>query len=90
MAGDHEAELPDEAFQLYGPSFRAVEDATRRESAKAVPTEVVVKAVVHALTAPRPRTRYVVGANSGFQISIARALPDRWRDALITRQLGLK
>jgi NAD(P)-dependent dehydrogenase (short-subunit alcohol dehydrogenase family) len=84
------AELPAEAFQLYGPSFRAVEDATRRESAKAVPTDVVVKAVVHALTAPRPRTRYVVGANSGFQISLARALPDRWRDALITRQLGLK
>src|ERR1017187_4168238 len=25
------AELPAEAFQLYGPSFRAVEDATRRE-----------------------------------------------------------
>jgi hypothetical protein len=55
-----------------------------------VSTDVVVKAVEHALTAPRPRTRYVVGANSNFQIGLARALPDRWRDALITRQLGLK
>jgi NAD(P)-dependent dehydrogenase (short-subunit alcohol dehydrogenase family) len=83
-------QLPAEAFQLYGPAFRAVEDATRRGSAKGVSTDVVVKAVEHALTAPRPRTRYVVGANSNFQIGLARALPDRWRDALITRQLGLK
>jgi NAD(P)-dependent dehydrogenase (short-subunit alcohol dehydrogenase family) len=84
------AELPAEAFQLYGPAFQAVENATRRESAKGVPADVVAKAVEHALTSPRPRTRYVVGSNSGFQIGLARALPDRWRDALITRRLGLK
>jgi NAD(P)-dependent dehydrogenase (short-subunit alcohol dehydrogenase family) len=84
------AQLPAEALELYGPSLRAVRDATEREAAKAAPTEVVVKAVVHALTARRPRTRYVVGAHSGFQISLARALPDRWRDALIARHMGLK
>ena len=84
------AQLPAEALQLYGASMRAVRDAIEREGAQAAPTDVVVKAVVHALTARRPRTRYVVGANSGFQISLARALPDRWRDALIVRHLGLK
>ena len=84
------AQLPAEALQLYGSSVRAVRDATLREAAKAAPTEVVVKAVVHALSARRPRTRYVVGAHSGFQISLARALPDRWRDALIVRKLGLE
>jgi NAD(P)-dependent dehydrogenase (short-subunit alcohol dehydrogenase family) len=89
-AQEMRAELPAEAVQLYGPAFSAVEDATRRESAKAVPPDVVAKAVEHALTARRPRTRYMVGANSGFQISLARLLPDRWRDSLITRRLGLK
>jgi hypothetical protein len=84
------AQLPAEAFQLYGSSARAVRDATEREATKAAPPEVVVKAVVHALTVRRPRTRYVVGAHSGFQISLARALPDRWRDALLARHLGLK
>jgi NAD(P)-dependent dehydrogenase (short-subunit alcohol dehydrogenase family) len=83
-------QLPPEADQLYGPAIQAVGTAIKREAAKAVSTDVVVKAVVHALTARRPRTRYVVGANSGFQIGLARALPDRWRDSLITRQLGLK
>jgi hypothetical protein len=61
-----------------------------RDAAKAAPTEVVAKAVAHALTAPRPRIRYAVGAHSGLEIRIGRALPDRWRDALIARHLGLK
>jgi NAD(P)-dependent dehydrogenase (short-subunit alcohol dehydrogenase family) len=89
-AEDLRAQLSPEALQLYGSAIRAVENAVKRESAKGASTEVVVKAVVHALAARRPRTRYVVGANSGLQIGFARALPDRWRDALITRQLGLK
>jgi NAD(P)-dependent dehydrogenase (short-subunit alcohol dehydrogenase family) len=84
------SQLPAEAVQLYGSNMGAASRAIEREAAKAVSTEVVVKAVVHALTARRPRTRYVVGAQSGFQIGIARALPDRWRDILIARQMGLK
>ena len=85
-----QAQLPPEALELYGPHLRAVRDATEREAAKAAPTEVVVKAVVHALTARRPHTRYAVGAHSGFEISLGRALPDRWRDTLIARHMGLK
>jgi NAD(P)-dependent dehydrogenase (short-subunit alcohol dehydrogenase family) len=83
------AQLPAEALELYGPRLRAVRDATEREAAHAPSPEVVVKAVVHALTAHHPRTRYVVGDRSGFQISVGRALPDRWRDVLIARHLGL-
>jgi len=84
------AQLPAEALQLYGSSLHAVLAGIKREAAKAVSTEVVVKAVVHALATRRPRTRYVVGAHSSLQISLGRAMPDRWRDGLIARQLGLK
>jgi NAD(P)-dependent dehydrogenase (short-subunit alcohol dehydrogenase family) len=84
------AQLPAEAVQLYGINMRAVAEATEREAAKGASTAVVAKAVAHALTARRPRTRYVVGAHSAFQIGLARALPDRWRDALMARKLGLK
>jgi NAD(P)-dependent dehydrogenase (short-subunit alcohol dehydrogenase family) len=83
-------QLPAEAIQWYGPSMRAVGSATQLEAAKGAPTEVVVKAVVHALTARRPRSRYVVGNYSRLQIGLFRALPDRWCDALIMRKLGLK
>jgi NAD(P)-dependent dehydrogenase (short-subunit alcohol dehydrogenase family) len=83
------AQLPAQALQLYERHMRAVTEATQREAAQATPRAAVVKAVVHALSARRPRTRYVVGAHSGWQIHLARALPDRWRDALITRTLGI-
>ena len=83
-------QLPAAALQLYGPYLRAVRDATERDAAKAASTEVVVKAVVHALTARRPRTRYSAGPYSGLEIRLGRALPDRWRDALIARHMGLK
>jgi NAD(P)-dependent dehydrogenase (short-subunit alcohol dehydrogenase family) len=81
-AEELKSQLPAEAVQLYGSSLHAVTTATERKAAKGASTDVVVKAVVHALTARRPRTRYVVGEHSAFQI--------RWRDALIVRHLGLK
>ncbi|MGO8792756.1 MAG: SDR family oxidoreductase [Terriglobia bacterium] len=83
-------QLPAEALRLYGASMRAAIETTQRLSAKAAPTDVVVKAIAHALASRRPRTRYVVGPNSRFTISLARALPDRWRDAIIVREMGLK
>lgn len=83
-------QLPGEALQLYGPAVRSVRDATEADAAKGATTDVVVKAVAHALSARRPRTRYVVGNQSALQIRLARSLPDRWRDALVTRHLGIK
>ena len=83
-------QLPPEALQLYGSALRSVVDGMKRGAAKAMPTSVVVKAVVHALTARRPRTRYVVGEHSGLQIALGRNLPDRWRDALLVRHFGLE
>jgi NAD(P)-dependent dehydrogenase (short-subunit alcohol dehydrogenase family) len=84
------AQLPAEALELYGPSLRAARDVFKREAASAASPQLVVKAVAHALTARRPRTRYVVAAQSALALKLGRALPDRWRDALIARHLGLK
>jgi NAD(P)-dependent dehydrogenase (short-subunit alcohol dehydrogenase family) len=89
-AEELQAQLPEEALHLYGPSLRAVREVTETEAAQGASTDVVVKAVVHALAARRPRTRYLVGNRSALQISLGRALPDRWRDALMARHFGLK
>jgi hypothetical protein len=43
--------------------------------------------VGHALTARRPRTRYVVGREARVQAVLARLLPDRAFDALVRRAL---
>ncbi len=50
--------------------------------------EVVVTAIVHALTARHPKTRYLVGQGASM-IRLLRLLPDRVRDGLLLRTFGL-
>jgi hypothetical protein len=52
----------------------------------AVPADEVAKAVEHALTSPRPKTRYVVGPDAKRRARVEK-LPDRLRDRLLTRFL---
>jgi NAD(P)-dependent dehydrogenase (short-subunit alcohol dehydrogenase family) len=70
--------------------YRARIDRFRRfaaaRSSKAAPVDLVADAVEHALTAQRPRTRYVVGRDARIRATIER-LPDRLRDRLYRRAL---
>jgi len=80
-------ELPPEAGELYGPriqQFRRL--ATERSAAHAVSTDGVAKAIQHALTASRPRTRYLVGPDAWRRAAV-QWLPDRARDRVLTRFL---
>jgi hypothetical protein len=47
----------------------------------------VAEVVGHAVTAERPRTRYVVGREARVRAVAARLLPDRALDALVRRAL---
>jgi hypothetical protein len=49
---------------------------------------VIAKAILHALTSDKPKTRYLVG-HGGKQVAVAAALPDRARDRALARELGL-
>ena len=70
--------------------YRARIDRFRRfaaaRSSKAAPVDLVADAVEHALTAQRPRTRYVVGRDARIRATIER-LPDRVRDRIYRRAL---
>jgi NAD(P)-dependent dehydrogenase (short-subunit alcohol dehydrogenase family) len=84
-AGDSlAADLPPQTMELYG---RAIEGARRvaRHNAKGggTPPDAVAQAVLHALTAPRPRTRYPVGREARIGAILARLLPDRTLDRLL-------
>ena len=81
--------MPPEATRLYGQALEALRKGAARSERDAIPPEAVVAAVVHALTAPRPRTRYVIGRRAKLQAVIARWVPDRARDRLLTRVLRL-
>jgi NAD(P)-dependent dehydrogenase (short-subunit alcohol dehydrogenase family) len=75
-------QTPPERLELY----RGLMATLRREASEAgrtaVPAGAVVKAVEHALTARRPRPRYLVGADARMWV-LLNCLPTRWRDRLI-------
>ena len=52
------------------------------------PGTVVAKKIEHALTARRPRTRYVIGPDARFQVS-GNFMPDRLRDKVMARSLRI-
>ena len=68
---------------------RAVLDFFAKMERSASPPDRLARGIEHALTAARPRTRYLVGIDARIQALLAWLLPDRARDALSQRLLGL-
>lgn len=78
---------PPEAEEVYGPTIAAVRAQAGKAAREAIPAANVAAAIVHALTAKRPRTRYPVGRDARQRIRAAGLLPDRAFDALMARML---
>ena len=83
-----ETTLGEEGFQLYGQQIAAIRKAVEEAAASADPPLVIAKAILHALTSDKPKTRYLAG-HGGKQIAVAAALPDRARDRALVHELGL-
>ena len=75
--------LPREAAGLYEATFPSLEGGLKPHG---IPPEHVARAVEHALTAPHPRTCYVVGVDAALTRLVAR-LPDAVRDAFFKIRL---
>jgi len=78
-------QMPARAIELYGPAIESLRQYARDGNARSIPAERVADAVVHALTAARPRTRYRVGTDAKLQWWLTRILPDRVVDAIVAR-----
>jgi NAD(P)-dependent dehydrogenase (short-subunit alcohol dehydrogenase family) len=89
VAGDIARQIPEAQRRLYSRVYEAMRQATGRAAQAGISVEVVVRTVVHALTAPRPKTRYVVGRDARRGLFLSRILTDRMRDRFIIRHLGL-
>jgi NAD(P)-dependent dehydrogenase (short-subunit alcohol dehydrogenase family) len=87
----------DEVVERSSPETRPVYEAGMRRGLKIFqtlagrgqPADVVAKKVDHALTARRPRSRYVIGADARLQVA-GNFVPDRVRDRLISKTLKIK
>ncbi len=79
-------EPPPEARSLYGERIDAFRRLAVARGSAGAPPETVADAVEHALTARKPRTRYLVGRDAKLRARVDR-LPDRLRDRLIVRRV---
>jgi NAD(P)-dependent dehydrogenase (short-subunit alcohol dehydrogenase family) len=89
LASELTGDMPPEAERLYG---RLIE-ALRRQTAKisqetGIEPREVAEAIGRALTASRPRARYLVGRDAKARAVAARVLPDRLIDRAVARALG--
>jgi NAD(P)-dependent dehydrogenase (short-subunit alcohol dehydrogenase family) len=88
-ATDLEAATTPELRMLYADVITGVRKVVAEAANRAIASEAVAKAVEHALTAARPKTRYLVGADAKFRALMVKLLPDRVSYTVLTWVLKL-
>ena len=74
---------------LYDEPLRRIQEVVERAAKRAIPAAVVARSVAHALTAPRPRARYLVGHDARLRAFMKWMLPTRAQDRVLAWFLGL-
>jgi NAD(P)-dependent dehydrogenase (short-subunit alcohol dehydrogenase family) len=85
-----EETIPPESIAPYKDDLSALRAMIRETARSADPVETVVRAVVHALTAKKPKIRYYIRFRNRLISRGFKVLPDKLRDWIILRATGLK
>jgi NAD(P)-dependent dehydrogenase (short-subunit alcohol dehydrogenase family) len=85
-ADEIQARTADEKLELYRNRVEPFRRAAAAAGRRGQPPDVVAAVVEHALTAKRPKTRYLVGRDAKIRATFER-LPDRVRDRVYARAL---
>jgi NAD(P)-dependent dehydrogenase (short-subunit alcohol dehydrogenase family) len=88
-SADLEAAIPAEIRTLYAAAIAGVRKVVAKAAERATSPDVVAKVVERALTASRPKTRYLVGGDAKFRALMVKLLPDRLSDRLLSWALKL-
>jgi NAD(P)-dependent dehydrogenase (short-subunit alcohol dehydrogenase family) len=75
--------------ELYGGKIERFRVAVKKTAARGIDPDKVAKAILHSMSAERPRTRYLVGLDARGQAFLSRFLPDRLLDRIIPRAMGI-
>jgi len=73
---------------LYEERLERLQALSAKTEARGQAPDAVAEVVEHALTAPKPKTRYVVGIDAKVQGLAGTVLPDRVLDRVIERELN--
>jgi NAD(P)-dependent dehydrogenase (short-subunit alcohol dehydrogenase family) len=74
---------------LYDAQIEAITELVKKTGEEADPADHVAIAVSDALTAKKPKTRYLAGKGAKAVGVIARALPDHLKDLAVAHEAGL-
>lgn len=80
-------QLPEDGETLYGEAADAMVDWAMAQDRAGISPYAVAESVAHALTATKPKTRYLVGTDAKVAAILAKVVPDRARDALMQMQI---
>jgi NAD(P)-dependent dehydrogenase (short-subunit alcohol dehydrogenase family) len=83
------ARMSEDAERRYGQALDAFIRFSRNVESAAGDPDRVAAVVERALTASRPRARYLVGVDARTAVTVSRVLPARAIDALQSRVIGL-
>ncbi|HEX2912667.1 MAG TPA: SDR family oxidoreductase [Chloroflexia bacterium] len=81
-----ERHLPAQAHEFYGRAINRMKKIARNSGKNGMNPQEVAEAVIHALTSPRPKTRYLVGMEVKLQMAL-QMLPTALRDRIVTNAL---
>ena len=88
-AGNGLAAVPlAELRSLYRAHFDGTRGTVKRIQKQTTAVEKVVAAIEKALTAPKPRARYVVGTDARIQLALQGVLPTSAMDAAVAKLSG--
>ena len=88
LASELAAGMPPEAERLYGRLIEALRKQTVKIATETgIEPREVAETIGRALTAGRPRARYLVGRDAKVRGPLAKVLPDRVMDRLIARAM---
>jgi NAD(P)-dependent dehydrogenase (short-subunit alcohol dehydrogenase family) len=79
--------MPAEAHARYGGLVEGMRGQAVNLGTEGVPAEEAAAVIVKALSAARPKVRYVIGRDAKVQAVLARVLPDRVLDAVLAAGL---
>ena len=79
----------DESKALYIDGMERVKHIAAKSEKDAAPPSLVADAVIHALTSPNPKSRYLVGRDAKLRALVTALLPDNLQDRLLTKVLKL-
>lgn len=77
------------ARELYESRLRKMQKTMADTGERGIAPQAVADVVEHALTADKPKTRYLVGRDAKIQARLRKVTPDRLFDALVARMTGL-